>query len=155
MLISLFVMKVGYYCPSWRTIFTSIAVVWAAEKNMVWFSKLNTFGFGPNSVFRTFSFRLLTERLNLRNSWRCECPRLLMPVYSSSYLLCSHYKGAADKNAQPLAFVGKGITFDSGGISLKPGAVCKFSFWVVHGLTGFKGMKLMRGDMGAHALGVH
>ncbi|KAJ3540499.1 hypothetical protein NMY22_g4275 [Coprinellus aureogranulatus] len=46
-----------------------------------------------------------------------------------------HYKGAADKNAQPLAFVGKGITFDSGGISLKPGA----------------GMKLMRGDMGGAA----
>ncbi|PFH47788.1 hypothetical protein AMATHDRAFT_66919 [Amanita thiersii Skay4041] len=46
-----------------------------------------------------------------------------------------HYKGASDKNAQPVAFVGKGITFDSGGISLKPGA----------------GMKLMRGDMGGAA----
>jgi len=45
-----------------------------------------------------------------------------------------HYKGAA-KDAQPLAFVGKGITFDSGGISLKPGA----------------GMKLMRADMGGAA----
>lgn len=38
----------------------------------------------------------------------------------------SHYKGAADKSAAPLAFVGKGITFDSGGISLKPGAVGVF-----------------------------
>lgn len=38
-------------------------------------------------------------------------------------MMSSHYKGAADKSAQPLAFVGKGITFDSGGISLKPGAV--------------------------------
>ncbi|KAG9126961.1 hypothetical protein FRC07_001260, partial [Ceratobasidium sp. 392] len=46
-----------------------------------------------------------------------------------------HYKGASDSNAQPLVFVGKGITFDSGGISLKPGA----------------GMKLMRGDMGGAA----
>ncbi|KAG9098172.1 hypothetical protein FRC06_006677 [Ceratobasidium sp. 370] len=46
-----------------------------------------------------------------------------------------HYKGASDPNAQPLVFVGKGITFDSGGISLKPGA----------------GMKLMRGDMGGAA----
>ncbi|KAI0083352.1 cytosol aminopeptidase family, catalytic domain-containing protein [Irpex rosettiformis] len=46
-----------------------------------------------------------------------------------------HYRGAADKNAAPLVFVGKGITFDSGGISLKPGA----------------GMKLMRGDMGGAA----
>jgi len=46
-----------------------------------------------------------------------------------------HYKGASDPKAQPLVFVGKGITFDSGGISLKPGA----------------GMKLMRGDMGGAA----
>ncbi|KAF8648438.1 hypothetical protein AX16_006282 [Volvariella volvacea WC 439] len=50
-------------------------------------------------------------------------------------LLEIHYKGAPSKDAQPLAFVGKGITFDSGGISLKPGA----------------GMKLMRGDMGGAA----
>ncbi|KAF8630945.1 hypothetical protein AX17_005302 [Amanita inopinata Kibby_2008] len=47
----------------------------------------------------------------------------------------SHYNGSPDKDARPLAFVGKGITFDSGGISLKPGA----------------GMKLMRGDMGGAA----
>ena len=45
------------------------------------------------------------------------------------------YQGAPDTNAAPLAFVGKGITFDSGGISLKPGA----------------GMDLMRGDMGGAA----
>ena len=35
----------------------------------------------------------------------------------------SHYNGAA-KEDQPIAFVGKGITFDSGGISLKPAKVC-------------------------------
>ncbi|KAF8761187.1 Cytosol aminopeptidase family, catalytic domain [Rhizoctonia solani] len=46
-----------------------------------------------------------------------------------------HYKGASEPNAQPLVFVGKGITFDSGGISLKPSA----------------NMKLMRGDMGGAA----
>ncbi|KIK94396.1 hypothetical protein PAXRUDRAFT_828052 [Paxillus rubicundulus Ve08.2h10] len=46
-----------------------------------------------------------------------------------------HYKGAPSPSAQPIAFVGKGITFDSGGISLKPSA----------------GMKLMRGDMGGAA----
>ncbi|KAH8116732.1 leucine aminopeptidase [Phellopilus nigrolimitatus] len=51
-------------------------------------------------------------------------------------LLEFHYKGAsASSQGQPLAFVGKGITFDSGGISLKPGA----------------NMKLMRGDMGGAA----
>ena len=32
------------------------------------------------------------------------------------------YQGAEDKNEAPVALVGKGITFDSGGISLKPGA---------------------------------
>ena len=31
------------------------------------------------------------------------------------------YFGAADKNAAPIVLVGKGITFDTGGISLKPG----------------------------------
>ncbi|KAI0268596.1 leucine aminopeptidase [Gloeopeniophorella convolvens] len=45
-----------------------------------------------------------------------------------------HYNGAAREDP-PIAFVGKGITFDSGGISLKPPA----------------GMKLMRGDMGGAA----
>jgi hypothetical protein len=34
----------------------------------------------------------------------------------------SHYKGGIE-GARPLGFVGKGITFDSGGISLKPSAV--------------------------------
>ncbi|KAJ7842222.1 leucine aminopeptidase [Mycena olivaceomarginata] len=45
-----------------------------------------------------------------------------------------HYKGGAP-DAKPLVLVGKGITFDTGGISLKPGA----------------DMKLMRGDMGGAA----
>jgi leucyl aminopeptidase len=36
-------------------------------------------------------------------------------------LIVLHYRGAA-KSRKPLAFVGKGITFDTGGISLKPGA---------------------------------
>lgn len=42
-----------------------------------------------------------------------------------------HYKGAADKNETPLAFVGKGITFDTGGISLKGGAGMKDMRYVV------------------------
>ena len=37
------------------------------------------------------------------------------------YLIELHWRGAADKNAAPVVLVGKGITFDSGGISLKPG----------------------------------
>jgi len=65
-------------------------------------------------------------------------------------LASSHYNGGAT-GAQPLAFVGKGITFDSGGISLKPGAVCvSFSshFYIPLMYVGLQNMKLMRGDMG-------
>lgn len=38
------------------------------------------------------------------------------------YLIELTYNGAADANEQPYVLVGKGITFDTGGISLKPGA---------------------------------
>lgn len=38
-----------------------------------------------------------------------------------SKLLVMHYEGG-DKNDAPLAFVGKGVTFDTGGISIKPSA---------------------------------
>ncbi|MCV5657281.1 leucyl aminopeptidase, partial [Escherichia coli] len=31
------------------------------------------------------------------------------------------YKGNPDSDAKPIVLVGKGLTFDSGGISLKPG----------------------------------
>ena len=35
-------------------------------------------------------------------------------------LVILKWNGAADKSAKPVAFVGKGVTFDSGGISIKP-----------------------------------
>src|SRR5690606_28125762 len=37
-------------------------------------------------------------------------------------LIVLHYRGAPDRNSSPVALVGKGITFDSGGISIKPAA---------------------------------
>ncbi|KFP10444.1 Cytosol aminopeptidase, partial [Egretta garzetta] len=46
-----------------------------------------------------------------------------------------HYLGGANTNDSPLVFVGKGVTFDSGGISLKPSS----------------GMDAMRADMGGAA----
>ncbi|XP_025908189.1 cytosol aminopeptidase [Nothoprocta perdicaria] len=46
-----------------------------------------------------------------------------------------HYSGAANASDSPLVFVGKGVTFDSGGISLKPSS----------------GMDAMRADMGGAA----
>jgi leucyl aminopeptidase len=35
-------------------------------------------------------------------------------------LVVMEWKGAKAKNAQPVAFIGKGVTFDTGGISIKP-----------------------------------
>jgi leucyl aminopeptidase len=52
-----------------------------------------------------------------------------------SQLVVIKWLGASDKSAQPLAFVGKGVTFDTGGISLKPG----------------EGMEEMKWDMGGAA----
>ena len=45
------------------------------------------------------------------------------------------WMGGKDKKAAPVALVGKGVTFDTGGISLKPGP----------------GMQDMKGDMGGSA----
>ena len=49
-----------------------------------------------------------------------------------SQLAIMKWMGADDKDAQPISFVGKGVTFDTGGISLKPG----------------EGMEQMKWDMG-------
>ncbi|OBZ79403.1 Cytosol aminopeptidase [Grifola frondosa] len=68
-------------------------------------------------------------------AWAAEQAWLVSSRIDVLYMMfITHYKGAA-KDSRPLVFVGKGITFDSGGISLKPSA----------------GMKLMRGDMGGAA----
>lgn len=50
-------------------------------------------------------------------------------------MITMEYRGAADPNARPFVFVGKGVTFDSGGISIKPSA----------------GMEEMKFDMGGAA----
>ena len=52
-----------------------------------------------------------------------------------SRVVVMRWNGAADRASQPIAFVGKGVCFDSGGISIKPGA----------------GMEDMKGDMGGAA----
>ena len=53
-----------------------------------------------------------------------------------SQLVIMRWNGADDKDAQPISFVGKGVTFDTGGISLKPGA----------------GMEQMKWDMGGSGI---
>jgi len=52
-----------------------------------------------------------------------------------SRLVVMKWTGAKDRKAAPLALIGKGVTFDTGGISLKPGP----------------GMQDMKGDMGGSA----
>ncbi|ACT59611.1 leucyl aminopeptidase [Hirschia baltica] len=52
-----------------------------------------------------------------------------------SRLVVMKWNGGKDKDAAPLALVGKGVTFDTGGISLKPGL----------------NMQDMKGDMGGSA----
>ncbi len=52
-----------------------------------------------------------------------------------SRLCVLRWNGSKDKKAAPVAFIGKGVTFDTGGISLKPGL----------------GMQDMKGDMGGSA----
>lgn len=50
-------------------------------------------------------------------------------------LLKLSYRGAAKKSAKPYAFIGKGVTFDTGGLDIKPSA----------------GMRLMKKDMSGAA----
>jgi len=54
---------------------------------------------------------------------------------SESQLVIMRWNGSENEEDQPVAFVGKGVTFDTGGISLKPGA----------------GMEDMKFDMGGSA----
>jgi leucyl aminopeptidase len=50
-----------------------------------------------------------------------------------SQLVVMRWMGAEDKNAAPIAFVGKGVTFDSGGISIKPSANMEDMKWDMGG----------------------
>ena len=52
-----------------------------------------------------------------------------------SHVVVMQWKGAGPKGGEPIAIVGKGVTFDTGGISLKPAA----------------GMEDMKGDMAGAA----
>ena len=52
-----------------------------------------------------------------------------------SRVVVMHWNGAKSKRAKPVCFVGKGVCFDTGGISMKPAA----------------GMEDMKGDMGGAA----
>ncbi len=50
-----------------------------------------------------------------------------------SQLVVMRWSGAKEQTAPPLALVGKGVTFDSGGISIKPGAGMEERKWDMAG----------------------
>ncbi|HIJ63085.1 MAG TPA: leucyl aminopeptidase [Rhodospirillaceae bacterium] len=50
-----------------------------------------------------------------------------------SQMVVMRWMGAGDETAAPVAFVGKGVTFDSGGISIKPGANMEDMKWDMAG----------------------
>ncbi len=55
--------------------------------------------------------------------------------HNESQVVIMRWNGAKDSKAQPVAFIGKGVTFDTGGISIKPAG----------------GMEDMKGDMAGAA----
>jgi leucyl aminopeptidase len=57
-----------------------------------------------------------------------------------SQLVVIQWKGAADPEAQPVAFVGKGVTFDTGGISLKPADGMEDMKWDMGGAAAVSGL---------------
>jgi leucyl aminopeptidase len=57
-----------------------------------------------------------------------------------SQLAIIQWKGAADPKAQPIAFVGKGVCFDSGGISIKPADGMEDMKWDMGGAGAVAGL---------------
>jgi leucyl aminopeptidase len=57
-------------------------------------------------------------------------------------LLIMQWHGADDKKQAPLAFVGKGITFDTGGISIKPSAGMEDMKWDMGGAGAVIGLMM-------------
>ncbi len=57
-----------------------------------------------------------------------------------SQLVIIKWLGAADKSAQPVAFVGKGVCFDTGGISLKPADGMEDMKWDMGGAGAVAGL---------------
>src|SRR6185312_14233423 len=57
-----------------------------------------------------------------------------------SQLAIMRWNGAADRNAQPIAFIGKGVCFDTGGISLKPADSMEDMKWDMGGAGAVAGL---------------
>jgi leucyl aminopeptidase len=57
-----------------------------------------------------------------------------------SQLAVMQWRGASDPDAQPIAFVGKGVTFDTGGISIKPADGMEDMKWDMGGAAAVAGV---------------
>ena len=57
-----------------------------------------------------------------------------------SQLVVIQWKGAKDKDLPPVAFIGKGVTFDTGGISLKPAEGMEDMKWDMGGAGAVAGL---------------
>ncbi len=57
-----------------------------------------------------------------------------------SQLAVIRWNGAADKKAQPIAFIGKGVCFDTGGISIKPAENMEDMKWDMGGAGAVAGL---------------
>jgi len=57
-----------------------------------------------------------------------------------SQLAIMRWNGASDKNAQPIAFIGKGVCFDTGGISIKPAENMEDMKWDMGGAGAVAGL---------------
>src|SRR6185503_2039453 len=57
-----------------------------------------------------------------------------------SQLVVIKWNGAADKSAQPIAFIGKGVCFDTGGISIKPAENMEDMKWDMGGSAAVAGL---------------
>ncbi len=71
-------------------------------------------------------------------------------------LLIMKWNGTGDTSAKPVLFVGKGVTFDSGGISIKPAAGMEDMKWDMGGAGAVAGamMALAGRKANAHIVGV-
>jgi leucyl aminopeptidase len=71
-------------------------------------------------------------------------------------LLVMRWDGSGGKQKKPVVFVGKGVTFDTGGISLKPPAGMEDMKWDMGGAGAVAGamMALAGRKSGAHVVGV-
>ena len=72
------------------------------------------------------------------------------------FMLALRWDGSGGAQPEPLAFVGKGVTFDSGGISIKPGAGMEDMKWDMGGAGAVAGVMktLALRKAKAHVVGV-